>query len=176
MDFESTAKELKMLGSKEKTTASELDRAKDLMAELKGMGMSNSEIAELSGGRWSESTAKGYTKGVKATDPQPWKSTAALFSEMLSKNLTLADVSQAMTAIAQLEAMNSSPGDVISFIEDLKRNKANVAQLKEAISIKTQLEQMGTSPGEIAGFIKELKDESVDVPPYFTLLRLVEVI
>ena len=56
MDLESTARELKMLADKEKTTASELDRAKNLMAELKQLGMANAEIAELAGGRWSEST------------------------------------------------------------------------------------------------------------------------
>lgn len=169
MDLESTARELKMLASKEKTTASELDRAKDLMAELKGMGMSNSEIAELSGGRWSESTTKGYTKGVKATDPQPWKSTAALFSEMLSKNLTMADVSRAMTIVSELESMGSSLSEAVSFIEDLKKNGANVAQLKEAINIKTQLEQVGTSPGEIAGFVKALEEESIDVSGFVSL-------
>jgi len=71
MDLESTARELKMLASRERLTASELDRAKDLMAQLKGMGMSNPEIVEITGGRWSESTTKGYTRGIKAADPEP---------------------------------------------------------------------------------------------------------
>jgi len=97
VDLQSAARELKMLAGKERLTASELDRAKDLMVELKRLGMSNPEIVEVTGGRWSESTAKGYTKGVRTTDPERWKSTAALFSEMLSRNLTLAEVSQAIT-------------------------------------------------------------------------------
>ena len=80
MDLESVARELKMLAARGKLTAPELDRAKDLMAQLKGMGMSNPEIVELTGGRWSESTVKGYTRGVQATDPESWRSTTALFS------------------------------------------------------------------------------------------------
>ena len=164
MDLESTTRELKMLASKEKTTAPELDRAKDLMVELKGMGMSNSEIAELSGGRWSESTAKGYTRGVKASDPQSWQSTTALFSEMLAKNLTLADVSNARSIAVELEGLGSSLADVVSLMEDLKREGVNVAQVKKAIDIQTQLEQVGTSPAEIAGFVKELRNECVEVP------------
>ncbi len=59
MESESVAKELKMLASRERLTASELDRAKDLMIQLKGMDVSNPEIVELAGGRWSKSTTKG---------------------------------------------------------------------------------------------------------------------
>jgi len=171
MDLESAARELKMLASKERLTASELDRAKELMAQLKGIGMSNPEIVELTGGRWSESTTKGYTRGVRATDPEPWKSTTALFSEMLSQNLTLADVKEAVSITSELEGMGSSLGDVVSFMEDLKREKTNLGQLREAMDIKTQLEQKGTSFGEIAGFVKELEGEGVNVSAFVLLLR-----
>lgn len=79
---------------KERLTASEFERAKDLMVQVKRLGMSTpKQDSGVDRGRWRESTAKGYTKGVRPTDPEPWKSTAALFSEMLSRNLSLADVS-----------------------------------------------------------------------------------
>ena len=171
MELESVAKELRMLAGRERLTGPELDRAKDLMVQLKGMGMSNPEIVELTGGRWSESTAKGYTRGVRATDPEPWQSVTALFSEMLSMNLTLADVGQTMTITKDLDAMRSSLGDAVSFMEDLQRKETNVGQLKEAMDIKTQLEQVGTSSGEIAGFVKELEGEDIDVSAFALLLR-----
>ncbi len=171
MDVESTAKELKMLAARERLTATELDRAKDLMAQLKGMGMSNPEIVELTGGRWSESTTKGYTRGVRAGDPEPWQSTTATFSEMLSKNLTLADVSEAVSITAELEGMGSSLGDVVTFMQDLKRKGTNVDQLKEAVDIKSQLEQMGTSPAEITGFVKELEEEDIDISAFALLFQ-----
>jgi hypothetical protein len=160
MDLESVARELRMLAGKERLTASELDRAKGLMVQLKGMNMSNVEIVELTGGRWSESTVKGYTRGIRATDPEPWQSTTALFSEMLSKNLTLADVSKTMSIIAELEGMGSSLGEIASFIEELEGEGIDVkafvlllrdwhgagltsANARSALSYKAQLEQAG---------------------------------
>jgi|GEM_PF-7120393 len=160
MDLESVARELKMLAGKERLTASELDRVKGLMVQLKGMGMLNPEIVELTGGRWSESTTKGYTRGVRATDPEPWQSTTALFSEMLSKNLTLADVSKAVSIIAELEGVGSSLGEMASFVEELEQEKVDVSAFvlllrdwheakltsvdaRSALSYKAQLEQAG---------------------------------
>lgn len=171
MDLESAAKGLKMLASRERLTTSELDRAKDLMAQLKGMGMSNPEIVEFTGGRWSESTTKGYTKGVRATDLEPWKSTTALFSEMASKDLTLANVSEAMTVSAELEAMGSSLHDVVSFMQNLKKSETTLSELEVAIKTSADLEAKGTSPTEIASFVSELEQEKFDIPALVSLLR-----
>jgi predicted nucleic acid-binding Zn-ribbon protein len=160
MDFESVARELKMLARKGRLTASELDRAKGLMVQLKGMGMSNPEIAELTGDRWSESAVKGYTRGVRATDPEPWQSATALFSELLSKNLTLADVSKAVSITTELEGMGSSLGEIAGFIAELEGEGIDVkafalllgdwheagltsADARSALSYKSQLEQAG---------------------------------
>jgi len=171
MDLESAAKELGMLAGRERLTASELDRAKGLMVELKKLGMANPEIVELTGGRWSESTTKGYTKGVRAADPEPWQSATALFSEMLSKNLTLANVREAMGITAELEGMGSSLGDVVGFMEELKRKETDVDKLKQALDIKAQLEEMGSSPGEIASFVKELEGKDIDIATVVLLLH-----
>jgi len=171
MELESAARELKMLAGRERLSSLELDRAKDLMVELKQQGMLNPEIVELTAGRWSESTVKGYTRGARATAPGPWKSTAALFSEMLSRNLSLADVSQTMTVTAELEAMGSSLGDVVNFMQDLKDRGTTISQLSEAISINARLERMGTSPTEIAGFVQELQQEDIDTPSFVLLFN-----
>jgi len=81
-------------GKERLTASSEFDRAKDLMVQVKRLGISISkQDSGVDRGRWRESTAKGYNRGVRPTDPEPWKGTAALFSEMLSRNLSLADVS-----------------------------------------------------------------------------------
>lgn len=171
MDLESVARELKMLAGKERLTASELDRVKGLMAQLKGMGILNTEIAELTEGRWSESTIKGYTRGIKTTDPEPWKSATAAFSEMLSKNLTLADVREAVSIITELEGMGSSLADVESFMRNLKEREATLSQLSEAAKITADLEAKGTSPTEVASFVLELEQEKVDVSAFVLLLR-----
>jgi len=171
MDLESAARELKMLAGRERLTASELDRVKGLVAQLKGMGMLNTEIAELTEGRWSESTIKGYTRGIRATDPEPWKSATAVFSEMFSKNLTLADAREAVGIITELEGMGSSLADVVSFMRNLKEREATLSQLSEATKITADLEAKGTSPTEVASFVSELEQEKVDVPAFVLLLR-----
>jgi uncharacterized coiled-coil DUF342 family protein len=171
MELESVARELKMLAGRERLTASELERAKDLMIQLKGMDMSNRDIEELAGGRWSESTTKGYTRGTITTDPVPWQSTTALFSEMLSKSLTMADVSEAVSITAELEGMGSSLRDVVSFMEELKTKETDIGQLRESIDIETRLEKMGTSSGEIAVFLKQLEQEDIGVSAFVLLLR-----
>jgi len=156
MDLESTARELKMLADKERLAPSELDRAKDLMVEVKRLGMSNPEIVELTGWRWSESTIKGYTRGVRSADPEPWKSATALLSEMVTRNLTLADVSQAMSITTDLQAMGSSLGSVVSFMQQLEQKDITLEQLAEAINLNAELDGIGTSATEIAGLLGKL--------------------
>ena len=170
-DLEAIARELKALASKEKLSPAELDRVKYLMVELKRLGMSNSEIAELTGGRWSESTVRGYTTGIRSVDPAPWESAAAQLSEMLSKNLTLDDVRQALGITAELEGMGSSLGEVVGFVKELKERGTTLSQLSEAIKINSQLERVGTSPSEIAGFVQELKQQNIDTPAFVSLFR-----
>lgn len=170
MDLESITKELKTLASREKLTALELDRARELMTQLKSMGVTNAEIVEITGDRWSESTLKGYTRGVKTEDPEPWKSTAVLFSEMISRNLTLSDIRKVLTITKELENIGSSPRDVVSFMEGLKEKGTDIDQLKQATDITTRLEQVGTTPGEIAGFIKRLEEENIELTAIASIL------
>ena len=171
MELESIARELKALASKERLSPSELDRVKYLMVELKRLGMSNAEIVELTGGRWGESTVRGYTMGIRSADPAPWESAAAQLSEMLSRNLTLDNVRQALDITAELEGMGSSLGEVVGFVQGLKERETTLSQLSEAININAQLERVGPSPGEIAGFVQELKQEKIDTPAFVSVFR-----
>ena len=171
MDLETAAKELKLLAGREKLTAAELERAKELMRELKAVGMSNSEIVDLTGGRWSESTAKGYTRGVRTDAAQPWKSTTALFSQMLSENLTLENVSQAIAMKAEVENMGWSLNDLVAFMAEVKKEGTTVAELQQAADIEKEMEAAGTSPGEMATFVQQLKDGGIDVEAFAALFR-----
>ena len=171
MELETIARELKALASGEKLSPSELDRVKYLMVELKRSGMSNPEIVELTGRRWSESTVRGDTTGIRPADPAAWESAAAQFSEMLSRNLTLDNVRQAQDITTELGAMGSSLDEVVGFVRDLKEKGTTLNQLTEATKINSQLEQMGTSPNEVAGFVQELKKENIDAPAFVSLFR-----
>lgn len=76
-----------------------------------------------------------------------------------------------MAITIELEAMGTSLGDVVSFMEDIKSKETNVSQLREAIDINAQLERMGTSPTEIAGFIHQLEQENIGLPSFVLLLH-----
>lgn len=65
MSIEESAKKFVTLANKETLYKTEHEEVRKLMCQLKKSGMSNSEISKLSGEKWSESTVKGYTKGVK---------------------------------------------------------------------------------------------------------------
>lgn len=127
MDLESAARELKLLAKREKLSPPELDRAKSLMVELKRMGMTNPELVELTEHRWEGSTMKGYTKGAEAIDPEPWRSTAALFSEMLSMDMSLAQVKQAMTINREFGDAGTSTGEITSFTRELKEEGIDIS-------------------------------------------------
>jgi len=112
---------------------------------------------------------RGYTTGIRSADPAPWESAAAQFSEMLSRNLTLDNVRQALDITTELEAMGSSLDKVVSFVKDLKERGTTLSQLSEAIKLNSQLERMETSTSEIAGFVQKLKQENIDVPAFVLL-------
>ena len=90
---------------------------------------------------------------------------------MASRNLTLAEVSQAMATTTELEATGSSLADVVSFMQELKERETTLSQLSEAININARLEHMETSPSELAGFIQELEQENIDGPAFVSLFR-----
>jgi len=171
MELEATATELMALARKQKLLPDELDRAKYLMVALRRLGMSNAEIANLTGKRWSEPTVRGYTAHIRSADPAVWEGAATQLEEMLSKGLTLEDVKRALDINAELEAKASSLGDVVAFMQELKDKKTTLAQLSEATRLDSQLGRMGTSSTEVAGFLQELKEDNIDARAFVSLFH-----
>ncbi|NQT47825.1 MAG: hypothetical protein HQ578_02485 [Chloroflexi bacterium] len=163
MDFEAASRELKILAGREKLSSLELDRARNLMVELKQAGMSNPEIVEMTEGRWSESTIKGYTRGVQSTDSEPWRSATALFGEMLARNLTLAHVSKTMAITAELEAVDSSLSEIASFVVELKQESID---LRSFVSIFHDWSKAGVTSVDAQSALKykeQLKGVGFDI-------------
>jgi len=159
-ELESVAKELKLLASRQNLSTGELERAKVLMVQLKAAGMTNTEINELVDDRWSESTIKGYTRGVVAGHSPPWEGTVALFSELLSKGLTMKDVEETIQLKEQLEQQKTSIIELASFVVELKAQGIDAAafvglywdwiatglkapDVASALKLKGELEGMG---------------------------------
>lgn len=126
-ELESVAKELKLLASRQYISVAELERAKALMVKLKAAAMTNREINELVGDRWSESTIKGYTRGVPAGHPPAWEGTVALFSELLSRGLDMKDVEETIGLKEQLQQQKTSVTELASFVAELEAQGINAA-------------------------------------------------
>jgi hypothetical protein len=127
-EMESIARELKLLASRQQLSATELERAKALMVKLKMMGMTNAEINELVGDRWSESTIKGYTRGVPAIPSPPWEAVVVLFSQLLSKGLTIEDVEETVRLKKELERQKTSITELASFVGELDSQGIDAAR------------------------------------------------
>ena len=160
MKIEEMAKRFANLSSKSLLSKGELVEARDLMRQLKLKGMSNEEIAELSGGKWTSSTVKGYTKGIKADASGEWQSALGLFDQMLAIDISLDDVKRALSVHQSLEAAHVDldevtelvlaadaasvdKGALVAFYGQLKQHSLSVKDVKLVLGFKKELEGNG---------------------------------
>jgi len=160
MNIEDLAKRFVALASKSILSKAEHEEARNLMRQLKEEGVSNEEISELSGGKWTSSTVKGYTKGVKAGTSNEWQSAVNLFDELMAANMTLEDVERALAVRQALDESHISLGQVadlllaadsssvdnatlVRFYEDLKQQGLSVQDVAEVLGFKKELEEKG---------------------------------
>ena len=174
MKIEEMAKRFANLSSKSLLSKGELVEARDLMRQLKLKGMSNEEIAELSGGKWTSSTVKGYTKGVKAGTSNEWQSAVNLFDELMAANMTLEDVEAALAvnvALGESHVSLAEVGDLliaadsasvdkatlIQFHKELKQAALSVQHVAEVLSFKKQLEGKGLGLDSLGSILEVTK-------------------
>jgi len=158
--LEDIISELSSLARRRPLRDDELKRAKELMIKLREAGFTNAEISELTGGGWSESTVKSYTRGVGVRDPSPRESAWGTLSQMVNMGLTLKDVEVAISVKKSLdsrgvgleeaselleEVRKSRVGlrDLIQTYKDLRDSGLTITQISEALTYKSRLEEVG---------------------------------
>lgn len=151
MELERVAKELMVLARKDELSPSDHQRARALMKELRKMAMTNAQIAELTQGRWAETTVKEYTRGVTAVDPQQWQSTTALLAEMLSKGLAAEDVRETIAVRDKLEGGGSSLAEITEFLVELKGAGIDVGTV---VALCRDWKASGLTPSDAASALK----------------------
>ena len=174
MPLEEVIRELLKLAGRKPLSGEDLKRAKRLMAELKGMGFKNREIAELTKEGWSEATVKLYTKGVKVKDPSPKNTALNLLGELVERGLTLKDIEEAVEVTRKCEergltledALNlldeaKSAGlkveDAIRTFREMKEGGSTFEALREALAYKAELESKGLSLEDLRRLSDALK-------------------
>jgi len=131
MELEQVVKELILLARKDDLSPAHHQRARTLMRELRMMGVTNAQISELTKERWAQTTVKEYTRGVTVVNSQPWQSTTALLSEMLSRGLTTEDVRETITVRDKLKDEGTSLAEITGFLVELKEAGVDVRALVE---------------------------------------------
>jgi len=162
MNIEELVKKFVALASKETLSKSENEEARKLMGQLKKAGMSNSEISVLSDGKWSESTVKGYTTGIKTSEPSPWGDAISLLNDLISTGMSLDDVDTTLTIDKDLKSRDVGLDDIVEIllaadsasvdvatitqqIKQLKDSGLSLTNVGEVIKLKGSLEEAGFS-------------------------------
>lgn len=160
VSIEELAKKFVALASIPTLSKAQHEEARKLMRQLKQAGMTNEEIAGLSKGKWTLSTVKGYTKGVKAASPNPWQDAVGLLDNLISASMTLDDVETAVTVFENLKshdidlnqvvelllAAHSASLDVTALVQQhqgLSELGLSLKDVAEVLSCKKELEQRG---------------------------------
>jgi predicted nucleic acid-binding Zn-ribbon protein len=160
MTIEDTVEKLQTLAAKPTLTKAEHKAAQHLMRQLKEAGISNDQISTLSHEKWTPSTVKGYTPGIKAPSPSPWDTAVDVLDGVISAGITLDDVETAVNVIKTITAqgvdlkqvvelllaIDSSPADlsaVVAFQQNLQEHDLVIKDVADALALKEQLNDQG---------------------------------
>jgi len=108
------------------------------MQQLKEAGMTNEQISKLSKGKWTSSTIKFYTPGIKPTHPTPWDDAISLLLAVDSSSLKMADL--------------------IHQYELLKEHGLPPKKVSEALGMKEELENIGLGLDSLISFVELVKN------------------
>ena len=170
--LEELVKKFASLASKAVLTKVEHKEARELMRQLKQAGMSNEEISKLSKGKWTTSTVKFYTTGVKPAQPGQWQNAVTLLDSLISTNVTLDDVETAAAVFEELNSKDINLEQVIDFL--LKAESASV-DLGTMVEQHKALNELALSPEDITKLLalnKELEAKGLSLESLPTLVKL----
>lgn len=146
-DFEELTRRLTVLAETPVLSKGEHKEAVETMRQLKRDGMSNEQIARLSGERWSASTVKGYTKGVRSAADGQWQDAVDVMKDVMSGDLSLEEVAQAAALKTKLAHSHVSVDDVVLVMDAAHAASTDVRQLVELLK---KLNEHGLSPKKAA--------------------------
>jgi len=171
MEIEEAVSRLTTLAGNPTLSKSEHAEVKKIMASLKKAGLSNAQISKFGKGRWSESTIKGYVKGIRSAAQSPWQDAVGLLDSLINAGVTLDEVELAVAVFKDLKSSDVEVSEVVEFLEAADSASLNVKTLikqheavkasgisvKEAgdiLNLKQKLEQNGLGLDSLAALAK----------------------
>ena len=172
MNIEDLGKRFIALANNPILSRVEHEEVRNLMRQLKEEGMSNDEISRLSKGKWTASTVKGYTKGVKSCASNDWQDAVSMLENLICSNMTLDDVETAITLHGDLKEQ----GIAVEQVADLLR-VADLSSIEPSTLIQTQegLKESGLSFKDLAAvlaFKDELEKQGLGLDSLDSLVEL----
>lgn len=175
MNIENAVSQLRQFASRPALSKAEHLEAQKTMIFLKKSGMSNFEISKACDGRWSESTVKGYTKGVRAEDPNPWQDVTSLLNNLLAAGLTLDRVAIALNIFDDLERHDVNLDNVIDLLLAADSSSLEITDLikqyelfgesglspknvSEALSLREEVEKKGLGLDSLVSLVELAKN------------------
>jgi len=174
MNIEELVKKFVNLASKETLSKTEHVEARKLMCELKKSGMSNQEISTLSGGKWSESTVKGYTKGVKTENTSPWQNIAGLLHDVIKTGMGLDDLDTAVVIMEDLKERGVTLDDIAEIL--LTVDSASIS-LEILVQLAKTIKEGGLKPNDVTDTVemkKRLEENGFSLDSLLALAKLAQ--
>jgi len=172
MSIEELVKRFVALASKLTLSKAEHEEARNLMRQLKKSGVASDEISRLSKGKWTSSTVKFYTPGIKATQPSPWQDIVSLLENIISKDMTLEDVELAANVNQYLKDKELTLEQIIDLVKDADSGSVN---LRTLVNMNKELKESGLSfkyVAETLSFKKELEKRNLSIDSLAPLVEL----
>lgn len=172
VSIEQLVKEFISLASKQTLSKAEHEEAKELMRQLKKSGMTNEEISKVSKGKWTTSTVKYYTPGIKIVDAGLWQDAVSLLDNLVSAGMTLDDIETATNLHEDLESSGVSTDQVVDLV--LAADSASL-DLPDLIKQHEESSKLGLLPGDIAEALnlkKELEEMGLGLGSLTPLVEL----
>jgi len=149
--METLVTKLQTLATKSDLSSVENAEAQATMQSLKSQGFSNEEISNLSNGRWSVSTVKGYTTGISAPTPSPWKDALSALIDIIAANLTINDIKEFLelnhllatkkltleNVVEIIEVVSAAGLDLTYVVDEIKKLQEAGLSLKNAVGVIT---------------------------------------
>ena len=114
---------------------------------------------------------KGYTKGIKASDPSPWQDVVALLNDLISTGIDLDDVNAAVTVVDDLKSRGVSLDNIVDIllsadsaqitldalvhqVEELHDAGLSTKAVSDALELKKQMEENSLSLDCLPALVK----------------------
>ena len=129
---------------------------KELMVTLRRSGFSSSQISELSGGKWSSTLIRQYTKGWGGVDENLDKQRNSLITnlrELASTGKDIKDVEYVLILDSSVKAKGSSLEEVAELNSNLRNIDLQRGEIGKLVTLSRELAEQQLTPNMVQGWL-----------------------